>query len=284
MQEAVPCPKLFATLAWLVGRVGKSTKVVNIRELARELECSNHRIKRQLTQLEALKMIEIAGTVAGTSLGRGYNTLTLKFTVSIRFDNIFRDTLVGRRWDVAGTTLGTASKYDESRSPCDVGVVIPMPKPESAPKNGPQDCPPEQPQTKTPPKRSKRPDKASKSGAVVQAYFDAMEAKYGVRPRSSAKINSIACRLIDEIGEDDSVEVVKFYVTHNNSWYVQKGHQIEWCYKDAQKLRTEWLAGVQVTSTMAREVDRHGATDQNIKQYLRMKRQADDVEKVEVGF
>ena len=67
--------------------------------------------------------------------------------------------------------------------------------------------------------------------------------------------------------------MARFFVGHNDRWYVTKGHAAECLLKDCEKLRTEWRTGSVVTSTRARQIDRsattHAAARKLIDEYRR---------------
>ena len=46
--------------------------------------------------------------------------------------------------------------------------------------------------------------------------------------------------MVDSLGEEKAIEIVKFYLTHNNAWYLGKAHSLQQCLADAEKLHTEW--------------------------------------------
>jgi hypothetical protein len=64
-------------------------------------------------------------------------------------------------------------------------------------------------------------------------------------------------------------------VRSNNARYVAAGHSIGCLLQDAEKLRTEYLAGAQMTQTRAREIDK--STDrENRLEAVRARLQAED--------
>jgi hypothetical protein len=81
---------------------------------------------------------------------------------------------------------------------------------------------------------------------IWDAYDESFQKRYRVPPTRNASVNSIIAQLGKRLGED-AVEVVKFFLTHNDTFYVSKVHSIGLCLKDAEGLRTQWLRGVQVT-------------------------------------
>lgn len=96
----------------------------------------------------------------------------------------------------------------------------------------------------------------AKSNEVWKAYSWAYEQRYKVKPVRNAQTNSQACKLVDKLGPNEAPHVAAYYVTLNNSFYVTKGHAIGILVSDAEKVRTEWATGNNITQTKAREADR----------------------------
>jgi hypothetical protein len=103
---------------------------------------------------------------------------------------------------------------------------------------------------------ARRPDKqataTAKTSETWNAYSEAYEKRYGVKPTRNARVNAQLSRFIDCVGAEEAPQVVAFYVSSNNGFYVTKGHSTGPLLQDAEKLRTEWVTGMQVTQTQAR--------------------------------
>jgi hypothetical protein len=96
----------------------------------------------------------------------------------------------------------------------------------------------------------------AKSTATWNAYADAYARRYGVSPVRNAKTSSLCCRIVDAIGADDAPRVASYYPSSNYGYYVARGHALELCLSDCQKLLTELETGNRTTQTKAREADR----------------------------
>ncbi len=103
--------------------------------------------------------------------------------------------------------------------------------------------------------RPKKGKPATDGTQVWTAYAEAYQTAYGQAPARNAKQNAMCARLVQRLGVDDACAVVRFYVTHRRSYYVQKVHQLDPCLADCEGLRTQMLAGHRVTSADARRVD-----------------------------
>lgn len=91
---------------------------------------------------------------------------------------------------------------------------------------------------------------------VWDAYATAYQARYGVPPVRNAKVNSQIGRFVSSVDSGEAPEIAAFFVGHNDSFYVKRGHPVGLLLADAEKLRTEWRTGRSVTGTDARRVER----------------------------
>lgn len=90
---------------------------------------------------------------------------------------------------------------------------------------------------------------------VWVAYEDAYFARYKTAPVRNATVNAQIKQIVSRLGEE-AIEVVKFFVSHNDKFYVLKGHAIGLCLKDAESLRTQWARGRPITSNDVRQVEK----------------------------
>jgi hypothetical protein len=91
---------------------------------------------------------------------------------------------------------------------------------------------------------------------VWEAYREQYQRRYGTNPIRNAKINSQIKSFCTRIPIEEAPEVARYFVGHNNAYYVAKGHAIGIMLQDAEKLRTEWATGKQITKVDAHHVDR----------------------------
>ena len=104
--------------------------------------------------------------------------------------------------------------------------------------------------------RKTRTVEPAKTAATWAAYSNAYQDRYGVPPMRNAMVNGQMSRFCQRIAADESPAVAAFYVWHNGAFYALKLHPIGLLLADAEKLRTEWATGRQVTATAARQLDR----------------------------
>lgn len=91
---------------------------------------------------------------------------------------------------------------------------------------------------------------------IKQAYFDAYRLRYGIDPSSNATFNTQVSNLRKKLGTQEAIDVVTFYLTHNDSWYVKKTHSFGLCLSDADTLRTQMLKGKAITSRDVKDFEK----------------------------
>jgi len=93
------------------------------------------------------------------------------------------------------------------------------------------------------------------------AYALAYEDRYGAPPVRNAKVNGQLAQLVKRLGGQEAPAVAAFFVRQcNSAYYCQRMHSVDCLLADAEKLRTEWITGRQMTAAKAREADRMQTT------------------------
>lgn len=100
-----------------------------------------------------------------------------------------------------------------------------------------------------------KPRTPPKSADVFEAYREAYESRYGVDPVRNQQTNSMLCRLVDKLGAGEAAHVARFYLTHNNPFYVAKRHPVNLLLADAEGLRTQWATGTKATTSEAKQAE-----------------------------
>lgn len=90
---------------------------------------------------------------------------------------------------------------------------------------------------------------------IWQSYFDAYTLRYGVEPVRNGRINGQVAQLGKRLGIE-AVDVVKFYLSHNDGFYLKNSHSIGLCLKDAESLHTQWKRGTKITGAKVREFEK----------------------------
>lgn len=98
------------------------------------------------------------------------------------------------------------------------------------------------------------------SAAAWASYAEAYRRRYGVYPKRNATVNGQLAALVKRLGEEETPQVAAFYVTHNSQFYVRNMHSVGLLLKDAEKLRTEWFTGRQITDSQAKQIERKAGT------------------------
>ena len=110
--------------------------------------------------------------------------------------------------------------------------------------------PPDAPTPRKKPKKVRKNTRAAKSTETWEAYAAAYCDRYGTDPVRNAKSNSLCCQLVDRLGATEAPRVVCWYLQSRNSYYERQGHSLKALVADAEKLRTEWATGKQVTAKL----------------------------------
>jgi len=93
-----------------------------------------------------------------------------------------------------------------------------------------------------------KPPAGPKSAKVWDAYKKAYLARYNVEPLRNQKVNSVLCRLVDRVGDQDATALVEFYLAHNDTQYLKSQHDVTLCLRDAEGLYTQMRRGRPITA------------------------------------
>ncbi len=91
---------------------------------------------------------------------------------------------------------------------------------------------------------------------IWNAYADAYERRYGVRPDRTYQCNITLQRILDRLPAEIAPQVAAFYVASPEAYYVQLKHPLELLEKQSQKVLTEWKTKTHGSATKAREAER----------------------------
>lgn len=112
---------------------------------------------------------------------------------------------------------------------------------------------------KLPVKRTKAIAPPPPSAETWNAYEQAYESAYHVKPVRNVRTNSQCCKLVQCLGAEEAPKVAAWYLGHRNFRYVNAGHSISMLVMDCEKLRTEWATGMRLHQRDAVEIDRTSA-------------------------
>lgn len=103
-------------------------------------------------------------------------------------------------------------------------------------------------------KRTVKPQ--APSGEAWDAYSSAYAQQYGCEPVRNASVNAQLALVVGKLGAEEAPLVAAFFVGHRNGLYVSAMHPVTLLLRDAEKLRTEWATGRQMTRTQGQQADR----------------------------
>jgi len=115
-------------------------------------------------------------------------------------------------------------------------------------------------QPATPAAAKKRPGDETELQAVCRktwhAYSEAYAERYGAPPVRNARVSTNVKQFCQRVSAAEAPAIAAFFVGHNASFYVGKGHAVGLLLADAEKLRTEWVTQRTITTTQAQQADR----------------------------
>lgn len=89
---------------------------------------------------------------------------------------------------------------------------------------------------------------------IWKSYSEAYQSRYGALPVRNARVNSQIKQIGQSLGSE-APAVVRFFVSHNNAFYVRGVHKIGLCLADAEGLRTQWATDTKITARDAQHAD-----------------------------
>jgi hypothetical protein len=113
--------------------------------------------------------------------------------------------------------------------------------------------------SEVPTQASVNPNGESAGAKTWRAYKAAYQEKYGEAPAWNAKTAGQLKSFVSRIPATEAPDVAAFYVTHKDRFYVQAMHPVGLLLRDAEKLRTEWATGRQMTGVEARQGEKTSA-------------------------
>lgn len=111
-------------------------------------------------------------------------------------------------------------------------------------------------------KKSKQDSEDNKK--IWDEYFSAYRLRYGVEPVKNVTVNSKISNLRKRLGVDEAMKVVKFYLNHNDGFYLKSTHSIGLCLRDCESLRTQMLRGKTITNTTVRQFEKIQSTQETL--------------------
>lgn len=91
---------------------------------------------------------------------------------------------------------------------------------------------------------------------IKEAYFNAYRLRYGIEPISNASFNSQVSNLRKKIGVNEAVQLVEFYLKHNDGFYLKNTHSFGLCLSNVDTLRTQMLRNQPITSVHVKQLEK----------------------------
>lgn len=104
--------------------------------------------------------------------------------------------------------------------------------------------------------KTKKKEKQPTGGSLIfeaysRAYFD----RYGFDPTRGKEANRWAKKIYEEVGTDEGCQLVAHYVAMNKQWFLQKGHAIEWCFRDLTEVKRSYITGRTMTNAQIKQIE-----------------------------
>jgi hypothetical protein len=229
--------------------------------LASAYNLSRKAVADALTHYQASNMVEldVDGTIRLLNFDKRQGSDDTTLNRSARYYESHRETVLAKR-KVSRASSHAVSRETTVRTPSEVSrktFSLEQSRGEEEVEQSRADQEQEQLQKPSPPTASRPP-----TAALWEAYSAAYEKRYGAEPVRNATVNGQLAAVVKRLGAEEAPEVAAFYVAHKAAFYAQKGHPVGLLLLDAEKLRTEWVTGRQITSTAARQQERTAANGQ----------------------
>lgn len=106
-------------------------------------------------------------------------------------------------------------------------------------------------------------DSLSPTMNAWRGYSEAFYAKYKVEPQRNARVMGQLKKFVEFVGSADAPEILRFYLTCNDQWYVKNMHSVGIALSQAEKLAAGYRGARVFTTKEAQQIDSM-QTSQNI--------------------
>jgi hypothetical protein len=115
------------------------------------------------------------------------------------------------------------------------------------------------------------PEGPTATALTWRSYRDAYQEKYGEPPPYNGKIAGQLKSFVSRVPKEEAPQIAAFYLTHKDQYYVKSMHPVGLLLRDAEKIRTEWATGRQMTGAQARQSEQRNTNVEAMKTYLASK-------------
>lgn len=113
---------------------------------------------------------------------------------------------------------------------------------------------------------TKKKEVTEEKDGFWEEYKNAFFSRYKVLPERNAMINGMINGIRKRVSTNEIGDLVKFFISQNDAWYLREMHHIRCLVKDCEMLLTRMKSKVVITSGKAREMER---TSDNINESQR---------------
>lgn len=99
------------------------------------------------------------------------------------------------------------------------------------------------------------PIEKSLGSQAWEVYAEAYRQRWEVPPVRNAKTNALCTQLAKRLGKD-ALEVIPFYLKHNDGWLIKNQHDLGSLVSKAESYHTQWQRGHAVTSQQVRAFEK----------------------------
>jgi hypothetical protein len=93
----------------------------------------------------------------------------------------------------------------------------------------------------------KKTKQKGKSKPVINAYQEAYLERYNVEALITPKVRTQACFIADQIPAEEIKDFIRFYLSHNDPFYLKKAHKLGLCLADIETIYTEFQKNGYIT-------------------------------------
>lgn len=104
-------------------------------------------------------------------------------------------------------------------------------------------------------KTDKKNKERTGGSLIFEAYAFAYLNRYGFEPPRGKEANRWAKKIYEEVGVDEGCSLVQHYVGMNKAWFIQKGHSLEWCFRDLTEVKRSFNTGVTMTISQIKQIE-----------------------------
>lgn len=91
---------------------------------------------------------------------------------------------------------------------------------------------------------------------VWDTYVDHYRERWHTTPVRNQRANALIKQLVQRLGAAAAADVARFYVAHNDGFYLQKTHDLQFLIRDCETLHTQMQRGQHITRNDVKQAER----------------------------